>query len=152
MNIVRATSYFMSLKILSKQDCQLSQTIDKMKHVISVFLGTRLVVSNSILLSPKAWSKTREKETASSLRFLNKITIVVHADHEWYHTHQCIWYSQYFPLICRNWCMGHYCPENKPTKDPWFSWTFLSIPKSISFQPIILTVFASCFKYMQNLR
>ena len=82
MNIVRATSYFMSLKILSKQDCQLSQTIDKMKHVISVFLGTRLVVSNSILLSPKTWSKTREKETASSLRFLNKRTIAVHADHE----------------------------------------------------------------------
>ena len=82
MNIVRATSYFMSLKILSKQDCQLSQTIDKMKHVISVFLRTRLVVSNSIHLSPKAWSKTREKETASSLRFLNKITIAVHTDHE----------------------------------------------------------------------
>ena len=82
MNIVRATSYFMSLKILSKQDCQLSQTIDKMKHVINVFLGTRLVVSNPILLLPKAWSKTREKKTASSLRFLNKITIAVHADHE----------------------------------------------------------------------
>ena len=82
MNIVRATSYFMSLKILSKEDCQLSQTIDKMKHVINVFLGTRLVVSSPILLLPKAWSKTREKETASSLRFINKITIAVHTDHE----------------------------------------------------------------------